>query len=211
MIRNEATKVVFFDTLIRNQREEVLSWLRFKYTNLSYTDAEDIYQEASWELWKKLSKENWNGEPMTGMLKAFCRNVHSHWLREQVWHEDWDDKFYPQDNGVETDYGYMSSETARLLLKERVYEMIELLSPKDRSLMEMYLQNVRMDEIARRLGFRSAQVAKNRKCKIVVKLCKDFNAQAADACAYFFCHFFVTTQLSPRSEVKSYFTIVVNC
>lgn len=190
MIRNEAAKVEFFDTMIRNQRDEVLSWLRFKYTNLSYADAEDIYQEASCELWKKLSTQNWQGESMVGMLKAICRNIHSHWLRSQVWNEDWDDKYYPQDEGVETDYGYISSDTARMQMKEFVYKMIDRLSPKDRSLMEMYLQNVRMDKIAEQLGFRSAQVAKNRKCKIVVKLCKDVNAQAANACAYFlFIHY----------------------
>lgn len=190
MIRNEAAKAEFFETLVRNQREEVLSWLRFKYSNLSLADAQDIFQEASTELWLKLRKmADWQGEPMIGMLKTFCRNVHGHWLRGQVWNEDWEDKYYPQDNGVETDYGYISSATARMLLKERMYEMISLLNPKDRSLMEMHLQNIRMDKIARQLGFQNSQVARNRKCKIVVKLCKEINAQAEQACASFFCPF----------------------
>lgn len=186
MIRNEAAKAVFFETLVWNQREEVLSWLRFKYNNLPYADAEDIYQEASWELWKKLCEmKDWQGESMIGMLKVICRNIHGHWLRNQIWNEEWDDKYYPQDNGVETDYGYISSGTARMLLKEHMYEMIERLDPKDRSLIEMHLQNIRMDKIARQLGFKNSQVARNRKCKIVVKLCKDVNAQAAKACASF--------------------------
>ena len=171
--------------MIRNQRDEVLSWLRFKYTNLSAADAEDIFQDASVELWNKLRDEDWQGESMVGMLKVICRNIHSHWLRSQVWQEDWDDRYYPLDTGVEMDYGYITSDHARMLLKERMYAMIDRLSPKDRSLMAMYFQNVRMDEIARQLGFRSAQVARNHKCKIVVKLCKDVNAQAANACAYF--------------------------
>ena len=187
MIRNEEAKAVFFETLVWNQREEVLSWLRFKYNNLPYADAEDIYQLATMELWKKLcSMADWQGEDMTGMLKVICRNVHGHWLREQVWKEEWDDKYYPQDDGVETDYGYVSSETARMLLKERMYEMIDRLEPKDRSLMEMYLQKVRMDKIAQKLGYRNSQVARNRKSKIVVKLCKEINAQAFEACASFF-------------------------
>lgn len=180
---------MFFDTLVWNQREEVISWLRFKYNDLPYADAEDIYQEASWELWKKLcDMDDWKGESMIGMLKAICRNMHSHWKRGRMWNDEWDDKFYPQDDGVETDYGYISSGTARMMLKEHMYEMLELLEPKDRSLMEMHLQNVRMDKIAQQLGFRNAQVARNRKCKIVVKLCKEINAQAANACASLFIY-----------------------
>lgn len=186
MIRNEAAKVVFFDTLIKNQRKEVLSWLRFKYSNISYADAEDIFQEASLELWKKLCNEGFEDKPMIGMLKAICRNVHGHWIHRQKWNEDWNDKFYPQDDGVETDYGYMTSETARMLRKEVLYDMIDHLAPKERALMEMYLKKIRMDEIARELGFRNAKVAKTCKCKIVVKLRKDVNAQAEDACASFF-------------------------
>lgn len=188
MTKNKVTKTVFFENLVWNQRERVLSWLRFKYNNLSYVDAEDIYQLATVELWKKLSQmHDWNGEDMTGMLKVMCRNVYGHWLRKQTWKEDWDDKFYPHDIGVETDYGYISSEIARMLLKERMYSLIEQLEPKDRMLMEMYLDNVGMDKIAQQLGFRNSQVARNRKSKIV-KHCKEINAQAKEACAFSFCY-----------------------
>ena len=103
MIRKNV-KAAFFDTLVKNQREEILAWLRFKYNNLPYADAEDIFQEASWELWKKLSQmDDWKGEPMIGMLKVICAHMHGHWLSKQRWSEDWDDRYYPQDNGVETD------------------------------------------------------------------------------------------------------------
>lgn len=184
MIRNEAAKAVFFETLIQNQREEVISWLRFKYRNLPYADAEDIYQEASVELWKKFREmDDWCGESLVGLLKTICRNVYGHWIRHQVRMEEWDDVYFPQDNGVEADYGYISSEKARMLLKEFMYANIDRLNANDRSLIELHLQNVRMDQIARELGFRNAQVARNRKCKIVVKLCKDINAQADKACA----------------------------
>lgn len=190
MIRKDTTldtvKTAFFNTLVLNQREEVISWLRFKYGNLPYADAEDIYQEASWELWKKFRSMDWHGESMIGMLKVICTHVHGHWLRSQFWKEDWNDKFYPQEDGVEMDYGYVSSDTARMMKKEYMYALIDQLDPADRSLMEMYLQKVRMDKIAEKLGFRNAQVARNRKCKIVVKLCKEINAQAQKACASFF-------------------------
>lgn len=184
MIRNEASKAVFFETLIQNQREEVISWLRFKYKNLSYADAEDIYQEASIELLLKFRKmDDWQGESMVGLLKAISRNIYGHWVRRSFRMEEWNDDFYPQDNGVEADYGYISSEKAYMLLKEFMYANIDRLNANDRSLIELHLQNVRMDQIARELGFRNAQVARNRKCKIVVKLCKDINAQADKACA----------------------------
>ena len=205
MIRNEEAKAVFFDTLVRNQRNEILSWLRFKYNNLSYADAEDIFQEASWELWKKLcSMKDWHGQSMTGMLKVICAHMHGHWLSKQIWSEDWDDRYYPQDDGVETDYGYISSETAHMQMKEHMYEMLDLLGPQDRELMTMYLKKIRMDEIARNLGFKNAQVARNRKCKIVVKLSNDFNAQAADACASFvLCILHIKFQSRPNRRAAS--------
>lgn len=108
---------------------------------------------------------------------------------------DWHD-------GVETDYGFISSETARMLQKERMYDEIDHLKPKDRSLIELFLQEVRMDKIAQRLGFRSTQVAKNRKSKIVVKLCKEINAQTENACASFFCRkiTFVDSYSSSKSS-----------
>lgn len=180
MIRNEAAKAVFFETLVWNQREEVIAWLRFRYSNLPYEDAQDIFQDASVALWKKFLKmSDWNGEPLIGLLKVICRNIYGHWLRSQQPTEAWDDKYYPQDDSVEGDYAFISGETARMLLKERMYTMIDQLPPKDRSLMNMHLQNVRMDEIAQKLGFRNSQVARNRKSKIVVKLCKEIDAQAA--------------------------------
>lgn len=191
MIRNEEAKAVFFENMVLNQRKEVISWLRFKYSNLPYADAEDIFQEASWQLWQKLcAMTDWHGESLTGLMKVICRNIHGHWMRHNTPMEEWNDIYYPQDNGVETDYGYISSGTARMMLKERMYMMIDRLVTKDRSLIEMYLQNVRMDQIAQKLGFKSQQVAKNRKSKIVVKLCKEINAQANAACASFFAVLF---------------------
>ena len=65
-----------------------------------------------------------------------------------------------------------------------MYDLIDQLKPKDRELMLLYLQNVRMDEIAVRLGLKNQQVAKNKKRKIVVRLCEAINGQA-DACPSF--------------------------
>lgn len=187
MIRNEEAKAVFFENMVLNQREEVLSWLRFKYNDLLYADAEDIFQDASWELWQDFCKRaDWHGESLVGRMKVFCRNIHGHWLRHHSHTVEWDDSYYPQDVSVESDYGYISGGTARMMLKERMYAMIDRLAPKDRSLIEMYLQDMRMDEIAHKLGYKNQQVAKNRKSKIVVKLSKEINAQAEHACAYFF-------------------------
>lgn len=187
MIKKETSEIAFFNSLVNSQREQVIYWLKGKYENLSYWDAEDIVIDAAYALWEKLNTvKDWMNQSQVGLFRAIAKNTYTHWLQKKhgIFSAEWDDSYYPQDDGVELDYQYVSSETAHKLLKEQMYDLIDQLKPKDRELMLLYLQNVRMDEIAVRLGLKNQQVAKNKKRKIVVRLCEAINGQA-DACPSF--------------------------
>lgn len=170
--------------LVRNQRSEVIGWLNARYGCLSVADCEDIFQDASWELWKKFqAMKEWNGEPILGLLKVICRNVATHFLKGMVHYEEWCDEYYPKEVAVETDYGFVSPQTFRKMLKEQMYQMIGHLSPKDDSLMTMYLNGMTMKDISRKLGFKTEQASRNRKCKIVARLRKEIaDGQAEGRC-----------------------------
>lgn len=188
MIKNRTTETALFESLVNSQREQVIYWLKSKYEHLSYWDAEDIVIDAAYALWEKLKTvKDWVNQSQEGLFRVIAKNTYTHWLQKKhgIFSAEWDDSYYPHDEGVELDYCYVSSETAHMLLKERMYDLIDQLKPKDRELMLLYLQNVRMDEIAEKLGLKNQQVAKNKKRKIVVRLCEAINGQA-DACPSFF-------------------------
>lgn len=177
MIRNDS-KAVVFENLVKHERSKVIGWLKQKYERFLITECEDIFQEASLELWKKfVSMEGWNGEPMTGMLYRICRNLATHHLQHLPIEVEWDNSFYPEEEEVETDFGFVSPETYRMLKKEQLYGLIDQLAPADRELMQLHLGKVKMKEICKRLKFSSSQVVKNRKCKIVARLRKEINGQ----------------------------------
>ena len=185
MIRNDE-KAVVFETLVNNEREKAIGWLRNKYDRFSSAECEDIFQEACVELWKKfVSMTEWAGEPMTGMLYRICRNLATHHLDKLPYLVDWEDTYYPEDNAVETDFGYVTPDVYRMMQKEWLYHEIEKLQPKDRDLMLMHLRQVKMKEICKDLGFASSQVVKNRKGMIVKRLRKEISGQVNSTCPLF--------------------------
>lgn len=184
LILNDDSKVVFFDNLVRNQRTKVVAWLKGKYPSLSLY-CEDVFQEAVIAFWEKFRNMEWTGQDVAPMLWTFSRNTATHWLHGVHEEVDWDDHYYPTETQVESDFTFVTPNTYRMMMKETMYEMIDHLAPKDRSLIMMILQGIKQSEIAQRLGFKSAQVVKNKKSKIVVRLREEINAQASNACALF--------------------------
>lgn len=190
MIRNDV-KAGFFDKLVKSEREKAIGWMRKCYSLLSSAECEDIFQDASLELWKKLeSMKDWDGESWIGMLYGICRNMASHHLDKLKPTEEWDDKFDSEVEEVDTDFGFISRDIFRMMQKERVYQVIENLPPSDRALMLMHLQHMKMKDICKELGLGSPQVAKNKKCKIVARLRKEIGGQEF-TCPLFL---FVTTE-----------------
>jgi len=170
LIRNDL-KAEFFEALVKSNREKVIGWLKGKYDRFLLTECEDIFQEAAVELWKKfMSMTGWNGEPMDGMLYSICRNLATHHLQKLPVVEEWDDSYITQEREVETDFGYVSPDVYRMMQKERLYGLLDQLAPSDRELMRLHLDHVKMKDICSRLGYRSTQAVKNRKCMIVARL-----------------------------------------
>lgn len=188
MIRNDELKAAIFEKLVKNHRQEVIWWLNRRYKNLSVEDCEDVFQEGSLELWKKFRDEmdDWKGEPITGLLKTICRNIATHYLRGKVESSSWDDKFAPEANSIEMDFGYITPSSYRDLLREKMYSLIDQLHDDDRKFIQMYLNKMSSERLRETFGFKNTNVVKVRKRRIVERLCKASADGQASACPSFF-------------------------
>lgn len=187
--RSDEPKAVVFDLLVKNQRYEVIYWLKSKFSRLTLSDCEDIFQDASCALWTKLqTMHDWKDKPIIGLMKVICRNLATHLLRGMAHYEEWSDTYYPEETAIEMDYGFISPEFYRKTLKEQMYQMIDRLAPQDNRFMKLYLDGMSMKEISRKLGFKAEGTSKNKKCKIVARLCKERTEGQADACPSLFLY-----------------------
>lgn len=190
MIRNEVVKAAFFESLVQAKRQQICKDLAGKY-KINYDDVEDIYQDVIFHMWThQFATNKWREGKMDGLLWTICDRMTYKWVKRHKRFEEYDESHDSAEPVVETQNGFLSISLLKLMHKEELYAMLDRLDPRDRKLMEMVVANIRMDQVAKEIGFKNAQVARNRKHKIVVKLCKDINAQADKACAYFFLLFF---------------------
>lgn len=156
-----------FECVMMSNRTDVVRWLCSKYKGLSLEDSEDIVQESCVEVWKKGDEvKSMTEKHIVNLWKTICRNRYTHWLREHSFTEEWDDARL-QYGWEERDFGWDRGDYEKLTKREMMYSYIDHLAAKDRQLMEMVLAKKQMAEISKTLGYSNAQVAKNRKSKIV--------------------------------------------
>lgn len=161
------TAMNVFESVMNSKRAEVVGWLCARYKGLREEDSEDIVQESSMELWKKVHE--CAGMKITEVVvlwKTIARNRYTHWLRAQRFSEEWDDSRL-QYGWEERDFSWDRGNWEKQMKREALYDYIDHLNEKDRQLMLMVLLKKSMSEIAKALGYSNIQVAKNRKCKIL--------------------------------------------
>lgn len=152
-----------FNSVVITFRGEVMGWLCGRYKDLRWDDAEDIVQESACELWKWGKKMNGlTKNDFVSMWKVMSRNIYTHWLAKTRRTEEWDDRRL-QYGWEERDYGWDRGNEAQLLKRELFYDCLDSLNAKDRQLMQLLLAKTKMKDIAHLLGYKSEQVAKNRK------------------------------------------------
>lgn len=159
-----------FEIVVTTCRGEVVRWLCGRYKVLRWDDAEDIVQESCCELWKwGVKRSNLTKKDFVSMWKVMSRNVYTHWIAKTPRTEEWDDRRL-QYGWEERDFGWDCGCEAKLLKRELFYDCLDSLKDKDRQLMELLLAKTKMKDIAELLGYKSEQVAKNRKCTVIKAL-----------------------------------------
>ena len=171
---------LIFNKVVEGERENVMLRLVSKFKSLRYEDLEEVYSDGCLVLWNKMNDEGFrlNEKSMVGYLFRICRNIGMHYLRKV--NEDVEsldrilergyEKEYDED-GMRAFFDVMDERNDENEIFEKLDKAWEKLKDVDRMILESYyVDGCRMEEIARRIGYRNGNSVKSRKNKVLRKI-----------------------------------------
>ena len=180
---------LIFNKVVEDERENVMLRLVGKFKGLRYEDLEEVYNDGCLVLWNKMNDEGFKlkEKSMVGYLVRICRNIGMHYLRKV--NEDVESLDRILERGCEREYEEDGMKEFFDVMDERgedneVFEKLdrvwEKLKDVDRMILESYyVDGCRMEEIARRVGYRNGNSVKSRKNKVLRKV-MDMMQEGAD-------------------------------
>lgn len=154
-----------FTRVINNNKTAVALWLCGRYNTISMDDAEDIVQDscvALWQ-WSECHPEMTLGESdIMNLWKVFTRNTCTHFLKKKSCQTPFDEASY--------DICVSDADDAIRMKREMVYDFIDGMNDRDRTLITMTLDGYDNDDICKVLGFKNKAVLKNIKCRTIQKM-----------------------------------------
>ena len=180
---------LIFNKVMEGERENVMLRLVSRFKSLRYEDLEEVYSDGCLVLWNKMMDEKFKleGKSMVGYLVRVCRNIGMHYLRKV--NEDVESLDRILERGCEREYEEDGMREFFDVMDERedeneIFEKLdkawEKLKDVDRLILESYyVDGCRMEEIARRIGYRNGNSVKSRKNKVLRKI-MDLIAEGAD-------------------------------
>jgi len=174
---------LIFNKVVENERENVLMWLMGKFKGMRFEDLQEVYNDGCLVLWEKMMDKEFKlkEKSVVGYLMRICRNVGMHYLRkvnediesldrimERGYEVREDDK-----RGIEEIFDVMDergNEDERYEKLERIWSKLKEV---DRMILESYyVDGCRMEEIARRIGYKNGNSVKSKKKKVLMKIMK---------------------------------------
>ena len=178
-----------FNKVMEGERENVMLRLVGRFKSLRYEDLEEVYSDGCLVLWNKMNDEGFKlkEKSMVGYLVRICRNIGMHYLRKV--NEDVESLDRILERGCEREYeedgmreffDVMDERGDENEIFERLDRVWEKLKEVDRMILESYyVDGCRMEEIARRVGYRNGNSVKSRKNKVLRKI-MDMMQERAD-------------------------------
>ena len=178
-----------FNKVMEGERENVMLRLVSRFKNLRYEDLEEVYSDGCLVLWNKMNDEGFKlkEKSMVGYLVRVCRNIGMHYLRKV--NEDVESLDRILERGCEREYEDDGMKEFFDVMDERgegneVFEKLDRvwgrLKDVDRMILESYyVDGCKMEEIARRIGYRNGNSVKSRKNKVLRKI-MDLMQEGAD-------------------------------
>ena len=173
---------LIFNKVVENERENVLMWLKGRFKVLSFEDLEEVYNDGCLVLWEKMMDREFElmEKSIVGYLMRICRNIGMHYLRKVNEDSESLDRILERGFGVSDDefgIGEMfdvmderENEDERFEKLERVWSMLKEV---DRMILESYyVDGCRMEEIAKRIGYKNGNSVKSKKKKVLMKIMK---------------------------------------
>ena len=170
-----------FNKVVDGERENVLMRLMGRFKSLRYEDLEEVYNDGCLVLWDKMMDKEFKlkEKSMVGYLVRICRNIGMHYLRKV--NEDIEslDRIYERgyemmdndERGIEEMFDVMEEKGNEDEIFERLDRVWNKLKKVDRMILESYyVDGCRMEEIAKRIGYRNGNSVKSKKNKVLRRM-----------------------------------------
>ena len=172
---------LIYNKVVDGERDYVLMKLMGMFKGLRFEDLEEVYDDGCLVLWEKMMDREFElkEKSLVGYLVRICRNVGMHYLRKV--NEDIEsldrilEKGYElkenDENGMRAMFDVMEEKGNEDEVFERLDMVWEKLKKVDRMILESYyVDGCRMEEIARRIGYRNGNSVKSKKNKVLRKM-----------------------------------------
>ena len=180
---------LIFNKVMEGERENVMLRLVGRFKSLRYEDLEEVYSDGCLVLWNKMMDEGFNlkEKSMVGYLVRVCRNIGMHYLRKVNEDVESLDRILErgcereyEDDGMKEVFDVMDERSEENEIFEKLDRAWDNLKEVDRLILESYyVDGCRMEEIARRIGYRNGNSVKSRKNKVLRKI-MDMMKEGAD-------------------------------
>ena len=172
---------LIFNKVVDGERDNVLMRLMGRFKSLRYEDLEEVYNDGCLVLWDKMMDKEFKlkEKSMVGYLFRICRNIGMHYLRKV--NEDIEsldrimERGYEMreddERGIEEMFDVMEERGNDDEIFERLDRVWGKLKIVDRMILESYyVDGCKMEEIARRVGYRNGNSVKSKKNKVLRKM-----------------------------------------
>ena len=172
---------LIYNKVVDGERENVLMRLMGKFKSLRFEDLEEIYDDGCLVLWEKMTDKGFElrEKSLVGYLVRICRNIGMHYLRKVNEDVESLDRIFErgfemrddEENGIEAMFDVMDEKGNENEIFERLDVAWKKLKKVDQMILESYyVDGCRMEEIAKRVGYRNGNSVKSKKNKVLRKM-----------------------------------------
>ena len=170
-----------YNKVVDGERDYVLMKLMGMFKGLRFEDLEEVYDDGCLVLWEKMMDREFElkEKSLVGYLVRICRNVGMHYLRkvnedieslDRILERGYEVK-ENDENGMRAMFDLMEEKGNEDEIFEKLDMVWEKLKKVDRMILESYyVDGCRMEEIARRIGYRNGNSVKSKKNKVLRKM-----------------------------------------
>ena len=182
---------LIFNKVVDGERDNVLMRLMGRFKSLRYEDLEEVYNDGCLVLWDKMLDKEFKlkERSMVGYLVRICRNIGMHYLRKV--NEDIEslDRIMERgyevreddERGIEEMFDVIEERGNDDEIFERLDRVWGKLKIVDRMILESYyVDGCKMEEIAKRVGYRNGNSVKSKKNKVLRRIMEMMKEERAD-------------------------------
>jgi len=177
------TRKQLFETLVQSERERTLMILMslHEMNKLTFEDMEEVYNDGCLELWKKMMDEEFElmERGMVSYLRKICWNVGMHYVRDKknymesldVLMEKNDESVGEEDSGLAAVFDVFEEEMNDEERMSRFDRVWAELKPLDKMILtSYYVEDCKLEEVAKKVGYKNGNTVKSRKDKVLKKM-----------------------------------------